>query len=94
MNVSVTDIQVPAGGLAAGVPMDVVVKLIVDGEEFEYSFVVKQFAVGAGSHPLVQPDRRLYDQFRNHQVAIGQVCQLVGQAVEAGSVHLPQRIAA
>lgn len=94
MNVSVIDIQVPAGSLDAGTPIEVGVRLRVDGEELDYCFVVKPFSVGADSHPLVQPDRRLYDQFRHHQVAIGQVCQLVGQAVESGSVHLPQRIAA
>ncbi len=94
MILSVIDIQVPAGAASAGSPVDVQVCLAIDGDKGTYTFTVKPFPIGTELHRLVQPDRRLYDRFRDHQVAISQVCQLVGQAVQDGAVHLPQRIAA
>lgn len=94
MNVSVIQIVVPPGATDPREVVVVRVLLSVDDEEAWHDFTVRPFAVGGDIRRLVQPDPALYGRFRTQQTTVHRVSKLVGQAVEHGSVHLPQRIAA
>ena len=91
--ITVLDIQV----VESPKPTDLVrarVLLEVHGATTWYSFEVVSLGMPGADLRLIQADPEMVEQFRDRQIVIHQVRRLVGQAVQRGSVHLPQLIAA
>ena len=93
MNVSIVEIRVPAKE-DQGVKFEVPVVLEVDGRFETHKLMFEACSLGDHDAQMVVAPFDLEDLFRHDQRSLGQIMDLVGEAVQHGRLKLPLLVAA